>query len=240
MKWKTSITKIEDDKEIVRGHNLQELVMNNNFVQVIYLILKSVLPSAAEEKMLNALFVTCIDHGVGAPSATVTRTVYSTGNSLHTALAAGVLTMGELHGGAIEGAAKFFQENVNVADVDGLVAELKANKVRIPGYGHKVLAHDHRSDSLFTVAKETGFYGKHSVLAISIGEALNKISSKPLPINIDGAMGAIISDMGFEWQLAKGFFIIGRVPGLVAQIFEESKSGAGLRRISEEEIEYLS
>ena len=51
-------------------------------------------------------------------------------------------------------------------------------------------------------------------------------------------MGAIMSDMGFDWQVAKGFFIIGRVPGLVAHIYEEMMSDNGLRRLTEEEAEY--
>ena len=51
-------------------------------------------------------------------------------------------------------------------------------------------------------------------------------------------MAAIISDMGFDWRMARGFFIIGRVPGLVAQVYEEMTSGGGLRRIDESEIEY--
>ncbi|MBI2444626.1 MAG: citryl-CoA lyase [Candidatus Magasanikbacteria bacterium] len=239
MRWKTSLTKIENEQEIIRGHNLQQLVQTKTFVEVIWLLLKGQLPNAAETRLANALFAAAIDHGVGAPSATVARMVASTGNSLHTAVAAGVQTLGERHGGAIEGAAEFFQENVNVTDVTGLVKSLKDKKNRIPGYGHKVLTHDHRADTLFTIAKETGGYGKHCTFAAAVGEALNKISSKPLPLNIDGAMGAIISDLGFDWCLAQGFFIIGRVPGLVAQVYEELTSGAGVRRLSEEEIEYI-
>ena len=228
-----------DDQEIIRGNNLQDLIMKKSFVEVIFLLLKSKLPNSKETRMMNALLTASIDHGVGAPSATVARTVVSTGNSLHTALAAGVLAMGELHGNAIEGAAKFFQEFVNESDVAVLVKNLKEKKIRIPGYGHKVLLHDHRSDTLFAVAKETGFYQQHSEFAVAVGEALNSISSKKLPLNVDGAMAAIISDMGFAWQQAKGFFIIGRMPGLVAHVFEQMQSGEGIKRLEESEIEYV-
>lgn len=238
MKWKTAISKITDDKEIVRGQNLEKLIKEKSFVETIFLILKGKLPAKPEERMLSALLTACIDHGVGAPSATVARTVASTGNSLHTAVAAGIQTLGELHGGAIEGAAKFFQDTIGEKDVENLMKELKEKKVRVPGFGHKVLAHDHRSDTLFAVAKETGFYGKHCALAVAVEAALNKISSKKLPLNIDGAMAAILCDMGFDPKLAKGFFIIGRVPGLVAHVFEQMQSGEGIKRTEESEIEY--
>ncbi len=248
MKWKTAISKISDGKEIIRGLDLQELIREKSFVETIYLVLKGKLPKKQEARMLNALFTAGIDHGVGAPSTTVARTVASTGNSLHAAAAAGVLAMGELHGGAIEGAAKFFQEHLGnfprtpswkEGEVEALVRGLKDRKVKIPGYGHKVLTHDHRVDTLFKVAKETGFYGEHCKFAESVGAALNKISSKKLPLNVDGAMAAVVADMGFDWRLAKGFFIISRMPGLVAHIYEELVSGEGIKRIDEEDIEYL-
>jgi citryl-CoA lyase len=239
MQWKTAISYVTDGKEIIRGYNLQDLIQKKTFVEVIFLILKGELPNEKETKMMNALFTAAIDHGIGVSSAMTARTVVSTGNSLHTALAAGILSMGKLHGSAIEDAARFFQENINEADILDLVKKLKDKKVRLPGYGHKILSIDPRSQTLFVVAKETGFYGKHSELAVKVGEELNKISSKKLPLNVDGAMGAIMSDMGFDWRIAKGFFIIGRVPGLVAHVYEEMMSKHGLRRLTEEEAEYI-
>jgi len=119
-----------------------------------------------------------------------------------------------------------------------LVKSLKEKKIRLPGYGHKVLTHDNRSEVLFAVAKETKFYGRYSRFAEEVGGELNKISAKPLPLNIDGAMAAILLDMGFDWRIAKGFFIIARVPGLVAHIYEEMTGDAGLRRLDPDDEEY--
>lgn len=239
MQWKTAISKISENKETIRGYDLEELIKNKSFVETIFLILKGNLPNENESRMLNALFTAAIDHGIGASSAITSRIVASAGNSMHTALAAGILAMGKLHGGATAGAAKFFTENINEKNVDELMRLLKDKKIRLPGYGHKVLTHDNRSDALFAVAKETDFYGKHCRLAEEVGAELNKISSKPLPLNIDGAMAAILLDMGFAWQLAKGFFLIARVPGLVAHIYEEMMNDAGLRRLDFSEEEYI-
>lgn len=238
MRWSTSISHIKDGKELIRGYDLKELIHKKSFVEVIFLVLKGELPNEKETRMMNALFAAAIDHGIGVSSAMTARTVVSTGNSLHTALAAGILSMGTLHGSAIEGAAKFFQENADEQDVEALVKRLKEQKVRIAGYGHKILDHDPRSEALFEIAKETDFYKKHCVFAEALHKALNAVSSKKLPLNVDGAMGAIISDMGFDWRIAKGFFIIGRVPGLAAHVYEELMSKNGLRRLDEEEVEY--
>ena len=44
---------------------------------------------------------------------------------------------------------------------------------------------------------------------------------KPLPINIDGALAAVLHDMGFAPAFGRLVFIIGRVAGLTAEVAEE-------------------
>ncbi len=240
MKYKTSITKIENGKEFIRGHALTDLIKEKSFVETIFLILKGELPNQKETKMMNAIFTAAIDHGPGTASGQVSRITASAKSSMNVALAAGILTIGDRHGGAIEGAAKFFQENNGCEDVSVLAKDLKEKKIRVPGFGHAVLTHDERSEALFATAKGLGFYDKNCVFAENFYAELNKISSKELPINIDGSMAAILSDMGFDYRMMKGFFIISRVPGLIAQIYEEITNDEGLRRVSQENIEYIN
>lgn len=239
--FKTSITNIKDGEEYIRGEKLEQLIREKSFIETIFLLLKGKMPTENEAKMLNAMFVAAIDHGPGTASAQVARIVASAKNSMHTSLAAGILAMGERHGSAIEGAAAFFQNEVQSSKfkAQSLVKELKEKKIRIPGYGHPFLEHDKRSDTLFALAKELGIYGEHCEFAESIHKELNAISSKTLALNIDGAMGAIISDMGFDWKLGKAFFIIARVPGLLAHIYEEQTNDVGIRRLSQDDIEYI-
>ncbi len=45
--------------------------------------------------------------------------------------------------------------------------------------------------------------------------------NRQLPLNVDGAIGALLADMGFEARLGKAFFAISRVSGLTAHILEE-------------------
>ena len=44
---------------------------------------------------------------------------------------------------------------------------------------------------------------------------------KPMTINVDGALAAVLYDMGFEPTFARLIFIIGRVAGLTAEVMEE-------------------
>ena len=42
-----------------------------------------------------------------------------------------------------------------------------------------------------------------------------------LVLNVDAGIAAVMSDLGWEPELGKGFFIISRTPGLVAHVREE-------------------
>ncbi len=71
-------------------------------------------------------------------------------------------------------------------------------------------------------------------------EEIFKQKGKRIVLNVDGAIAAVTSDMGFDWRLGKGFFIIGRVPGLVAHVYEELTTEKPFsKRLNEpEETEY--
>lgn len=239
MKWETSITSVNKGDEIIRGKKLSSLIKTNTFTETMFLIWRGRLPRAVETKMLDALLVAAIDHGTGTASAMTARIVASAQNSLHASLAAGILAMGERHGGAIKNAAKFFIDNQDNKNILEVVKELKSRRVRVPGYGHAVLTEDNRSLEILKVAKKLGFHNKCCQVAVLVEKELNLKSNKPLPLNIDGAMGAILADMGFDPKIMKGIFIAARVPGLVAHIYEETQSDAGLRRLEEDEIAYI-
>lgn len=237
MNFTTAISKIDDDREIIRGTSLEKLVKTKTFLENAVFVMRGTVPQPNELIVLNAVFSAAIDHGVGAPSTTVARIAASTGNSLHAALAAGILTMGDLHGSAIEGAARFLLDRKD-SSAPTVVSLCKAQKMRIPGFGHKVLTKDHRADLLLSIAREHGTYGAACAFAHEVELALNAASSKPLPLNIDGAMAAILLDLGFKPEIMKGLFIFARLPGLIAHAVEQAASGEGIKRLAPEEEIY--
>lgn len=240
MKIKTSITNITaEGKEIIRGKELEQLIEQNTFSETIFLLFFKRLPNENEKRMWDALLVAAIDHGPAVTSAMTARISASAKNSTHTSLAAGILGFGERHGLAIEPAMKFFQEHSDDSDIASTLKQMKEQKKYAPGFGHKILKNDSRVEKLFEVAEKSGFRGKYCEFALKVHEELNKISSKPLPINIDGGMAAILCDMGVDYRLAQAIFLTARVPGLLAHIYEESTQGEGIYRLEEDEVEFL-
>ncbi len=242
MHFTTALSTIKDGREIIRGLPLEELVKTRTFLENAVFLIRGTFPAAAELKLLNMVFSAAIDHGVGAPSTTVARIAASTNSTtsnLHAILAAGILTMGDQHGGAIETAARIFLELADQTD-DALrswLSDMKFIKMKVPGFGHRVLATDHRAELLLAQADELGLSGKACRVAERIHKLLNESSSKPLPLNIDGAMAAVLADLGFAPECMKGLFIFARLPGLIAHCVEQVGSGEGVKRLSlDEEI----
>lgn len=247
--WRSAITSNQDGKILIRGYNLDNLIGNKSYAEVCFLLLKGELPNQNEAKMLDAIFVSCIDAGIATPSAVAARTVFSGGNSLNAAVAAGVLTLGDAHGGAIEKAAKMFQDYLkgkeSMADAEikemaaGIVDDALKNKKRLAGYGHKLHTVDPRTKKLLDVAAGLNFGGNFVKLAVGIADEFRaKKPEQKLPLNVDGCIAAIISDMGFDYRLGKGFFIIARSCGLVGQVFEEWLREKPFRRLSPNLHEY--
>ncbi|MDO8428897.1 MAG: citryl-CoA lyase [Candidatus Diapherotrites archaeon] len=238
MKFVTEIGYSSPKKTIVRGHDIQDLVKNNTFTEGIFLTWQGRLPNEKERKMLDAILVSCMEHGPNAPTILSSRIVASAGNSLNASVAAGVLSVGEHHGGAIEQCAKLFQEQINQTGKQ-IVKEFEEKKKRIPGYGHKIYTTDPRTVQLLEIAQKLGFFGKFVKLSLEIEKELETLKGKKLCLNVDGCIAALMSELGFSWQYGKGFFIISRTTGIIAHAVEETVKEKPFRRLDESEVEYI-
>jgi citrate synthase len=228
--WKTAISRVEPNKIIVRGYNLMDLVGKYSYTDLTYLLWRGELPSDEHSRMMDALLTVCLEHSLNAPSVDATRFVASSGVPLQAAVSAGIAAIGDWHGGAIEQAAKMLQEAVTqMKETHGPIAEMaeeilrehRDRRIKVPGFGHATHTQDPRTVKLLEIANQTGLYGPHVELAQTIESQTEKFFGKHLILNIDGCIAAVISDMGFDWRLGKGFFIVSRTPGLIAHAFEQ-------------------
>jgi citrate synthase len=79
---------------------------------------------------------------------------------------------------------------------------------------------DPRVEVLFDLAREGEREGDGVVFVRAMQKAVAE-AVKELPINIDGALAALLFDLGFPPETGKLFFIIARVAGLTAEVAEE-------------------
>ncbi|MEW6716475.1 MAG: citryl-CoA lyase [Chloroflexota bacterium] len=244
--WKTKITQIKPNEVRLRGYRIDELMGKITFSEAIYLTLKGELPSPEVATIIEAILVSSIDHGVTPPSALAARTVASTGADLNAAVATGILAINRYHGGAIYDCMGMIQEGLQRVKELGkpvdtvaeeMVAEYRAAKKRMAGIGHRIHTNDPRTAKLFSMAEESGVAGEGIQMLQALEEALAK-SGKSLPINVDGAIAALLVDLNIPQGLANAFFIMARVPGLVAQVYEEQTTQPPMRNIHPLDHEY--
>ena len=213
----------------IRGYDVTAL-MQLTFADTIFLLHQSRLPNASERRLLDAILIGVADHGSGAPSCATARLAAS-GNrqSLSAAVAAGILAIGDEHGGAgsacmeliAEGLERASRESLSLAETArAITVEARAAKRRLPGFGHRVHSVDPRTAVLFDMARECGAAGKGIEFMLELEGAVRE-NIRPLPVNVDGALAAVLFDLGFPAPFGKLVFIIGRVAGLTAEVAEE-------------------
>jgi citrate synthase len=238
--WTSAITRIEPNKVAVRGRDIAALMGKTSFGAAVYLILTGKMPDERVGRLMDAILVSSIDHGCTPPSALAARTVASTGATLSASVAAGIMAINQHHGGAIEDCARYLSGLLAQAksrSIDEIaaaeVARIKAEGERIPGFGHRIHTKDPRTARLFELAAEAGLSSgpaTHIGAARAVERAFAAIG-KPLPINVDGAIGAILADLGLDLRVFNGIFMIARMPGLVAHVTEEQTREKPMRRI---------
>ena len=231
--WRTALSAVEPNKILIRGYRVQDLMANCSVGDIIYLTFKGELPTANEGRMIEMIVVSSTDHSFLAPSIDATRFVASGGVPLQASVAAGIISLGDHHGGAIEQCCKLLQDAVKTkASGAGIVSDFRSRKQRIPGFGHPWHDQDPRTRTLVAKAREWGIAGAHVALTEEIAAELK------LPANIDGAISGIISDMNIAWQYGRAFFIIPRVIGLAAHAVEETTRERPFRVIDINDVAY--
>src|SRR5207302_1933568 len=211
--WRSAIVDAGPDHIRVRGHDVLDLMKQATFTDLIFLLHPERLPTAGERRLFDAIMIGSADHGPGAPSCAAARLAAS-GNrqSPSAAIAAGVLTIGDEHGGAGSACMELIAAGIASARGQGLsftdaarrtVDDMRAAGTRVPGFGHRVHSTvDPRVDVLFGLADEAGLAKDGIRFARALEEAIAE-RIKPIPINIDGALAAVLVDLGFPPLMGK-------------------------------------
>jgi citrate synthase len=248
-RWQTALTSIAPNSILIRGYPVDELMGRLSFADAVYLLLMGELPSPAIGRMLNAVLVSTLDHGVTPPSTLAARNVATSGAPLKDCVAAGILAFGPHHGGDIESCMRFLDTGLSMVRGGGTMQRaadtlidgcLKDNQTP-PGFGHRFHTRDPRAARLFQMALELELEGEHIRMIRTLERALETRKEeigRQLPVNVDGAIAAISADLGFAYELGNAIFLISRLPGLIAHAHEERARQAPMRQIDPKDHDY--
>ena len=216
----------------VSGRSLPHDLMGRlSFTQMIFLQLTGREPTPAQTALLDASLVALMEHGL-TPTAISTRLTYTSApEAMQGAVAAGLLSVGSLFVGTMEGCGQLLAQIASAddpaAEADAMVVEARQAKRRLPGFGHPVHTPvDPRTVTLLRIAREQGLFGAHCEALELLDAAIASHSSRRLPPNATGAIAAVLSDAGIPTEILRGIALISRCAGLVGHIREEQQNPA--------------
>jgi citrate synthase/citryl-CoA lyase len=248
MTWKTNLTEINPGEIRIKGYRQRDLMGEVTFADGVYLLFTGTLPSKAESRLFSAVLTACLDHSVTPPSAQATRHTTSGGASLPSAVASGLVAVGDHHGGAMLELQKLVESVVVDSETDAeredrveqVVADYREAGENIPGFGHRYHSPDPRAETLTRMLEETGLDGEYAEVAGMIRDRLHEETGVDLPLNVDGAIAVVLAELRIDASIAQAIFVIGRAAGLAAHAHEERTREAPMRDMgpSLDDIEY--
>ncbi|MDO9306629.1 MAG: citryl-CoA lyase [Mesorhizobium sp.] len=234
----TAIATSDAHSITIRGHDLcRDLIGKTDFTDYFWLLVLGDKPTALQRSVTNACLVAIAEHGL-VPSVQAARmTLAAAPEAWQGAMSAGLLGMGTVVAGSSETAGRYIVEILEAAKAPGAdlesaarasLAELKAKKAKVPGLGHpQHSAGDPRADVLLAYADEIGVSGDAVACLRMLGKLAPEIMNRPLPINVSGAIPALMLDAGWPIEAMKGIPLLARAAGLVAHLYEESQRSIG-------------
>ncbi len=237
--WRTSIIDMAPGRIDIRGRPIAELIGSLSFPQMIWLMTRGDVPTAAQAALLEAALVAGVDHGPQAPSIAAARMAATCGVGLNNVMATGVNMLGDVHGGAGEACAGIFfgiEAQVSAgmglenAVRSGVKAWQAAHGKIVPGFGHRFhKPEDPRAPRLMALVRDAATEGTVAGTFADIGEAvqaeIGRLRGTPIAMNIDGATAVIFCELGFPPPLARGLFCLSRSVGVLAHGFEQMQQG---------------
>lgn len=226
---RTSIATSDETSVTVLGHDLvNDLIGKVSFTELTYLLLTGRRPAAAETRLLDACLVTLAEHGF-TPGAIATRLIAdAVPGEMQSAVAGGLLTVGGVYAGTMEGCARMLRRVVQAedteADIEALVADHVARKAPIHGFGHaRHKPDDPRTPPLLDLADSEGRAGSYVSALRAVGHEFDRQRGRHTTINATGAIAAVLLEIGIEADAARGVALVSRSAGLVGHVLEEAR-----------------
>lgn len=236
--WQTEIIDMKPGEIRYRGFEIQDLIGQITFSQMIWMMMRGELPSKEQAGLLDTALMSAIDHGPQAPSIAIARMAATCGVGLNNAMASAINVLGDVHGGAGEQAVEIYNNIVERMKSGGSLEEEVASEIDnfvstkgkyLPGFGHRFHPIDPRAPRLLEVVRKAAsknvVSGRFVNVAVQIEADLERRKGKKIPLNIDGATAVIYAELGFPAPLARGLFCLSRSVGILAHAWEQMQQG---------------
>jgi citrate synthase len=221
----TSFDRLRNGKEIISAD--PELGYAANFLYT----LSGKKPDDIMERVFDVALILHADHELNA-STFAGRVTAATLSDIYSAVTSAIGALkGPLHGGANEAVIKMLLSTSSPEDAVSKVKEDLKNKVKIPGFGHRVYhVLDPRAIHLKKMSAELGKRTGHTDLyekSTRVEQTMHDL--KNLNANVDFYSASTYYSLGIPVDLFTPIFAVSRMSGWTAHILEQYRNNRLIR-----------
>lgn len=188
-------------------------------------------PSDLHRRAMDVSLILYAEHEFNASTFTA-RVCTATLSDLYSAITGAIGTLrGPLHGGANEAAMELIEKFQTPDEAEAGIMEMLANKSLIMGFGHRVYTvSDPRSDVIKSWAKRLSEACGDNVL-YPVSERIEEVMwrEKKLFPNLDFYSASAYHFLGIATELFTPIFVISRITGWAAHVFEQRSNNRLIR-----------
>ena len=211
---------------VARGYDTTELVEQGyGVVDLLFIDFQARIPTLEEEKMLNYILILSLEDGLSMP-AVVSRLVAKSKTFLTQACGSSILAFGHAYR-AYSAFGDLLTEYLARARKDDLpksqLAEILVRE-RLPGEilgVSDLMLEDPAAKRLLVRAEKLGVAGEHIAFLHEIAKAAQEQGESPVDVDMLGAIGAAMMDLGFTPEATWTIIAVTRSFGAGAHFIEE-------------------
>jgi len=236
--WASEVAYKNVHRIVSRGYDTTELMEEGyGLVDVLFVDYQARIPSVNEEKMLSYIMILALEDGLSMP-ALMSRLVAKSKTFLTQAAGASILAFGHAYG-AFSAFGNRLEDSLVKAEAENIsLSEMAEIMVKADfddeGFGMSdLMVKDPAAKKMIARAKKLGVSGKYIEFTEKIMEVAQKEKTKPVELDMVGAMGATMMDLGFTPEAIWAIIAITRSFAAGAHYIEEIERGDGFNRFGE-------
>ncbi len=224
--WVSEIAYKNVHRIVSRGYDTTE-VMEQGYgvVDMLFVDYQARIPLIEEEKMLNYVMILALEDGLSMPAA-ISRLVARSKTFLTQACGASILAFGHAYGAYSafgnrleEYLKKVAEEGKSLEEVAELLVKENLNDEALGA--SSLMLKDPAAKRMFARAEKLGVAGKYIAFTKELVKAAQKASAEPVDLDMLGAIGATMMDLGFSPEATWAILAVTRSFAAGAHYIEE-------------------
>jgi citrate synthase len=224
--WASEVAYKNVHRIVSRGYDTTELMEEGyGVIEVLFVDYQARIPTIEEEKMLNYVMIMALEDGISSPAA-ISRIVAKSKTFLTQACGASIMAFGHAYG-AYSAFGNRLENYLKLAEEGDLLLDDAARRLVEENADDEALGvsnlmlKDPAAKRMFARAEKLGVAGKYIRFTQKIVEAAQKISADPVDIDMLGATGATMMDLGFTPEATWAILAVTRSFAAGAHYIEE-------------------